>query len=115
MERGTDFCDSVPDRIPGSLLAEFQHRAVREVRRSCRSSPRARALAPFRSTDVWLAGLTLFCSLATILALLGAVVYATVLWPRISLLVMTPAIALFAVSLLIALNTRSRWRSGGVW
>ncbi len=115
MERGTDFGDSVPDWIPDRLLTEFQHRAAREVRRSRRSAQRARALAPFRSVDVWLAGLTVFCGLVTILALLAAVVYATVLWPRISLLVIAPAIALFAVSLLIARNTKSRWRSWNVW
>ena len=52
MERGSDFGDSVPDWIPDSLLAEFQHRAAREVRRSRRSSPRAGAPVPFRSADV---------------------------------------------------------------
>lgn len=115
MERGTDYGDSAPDWIPDHLLIEYQHRAAQEVRRSRRSVQRARAPAAFRSADVWLAGLTVFCGLATLLALLGAAVYATVLWPRISLLVIAPATALFAVSLLIARNTTGRWRSWSVW
>ncbi len=114
MERGTDFGDSAPDWIPESLLTEFQYRAARDVRRSRRSTQRANAFASFHSADVWLAGLTLFCVVATVVALLGAVVYATVLWPSISLLVSAPTIALFAVALLIARNTKGRWRSWSV-
>jgi len=115
MDRGIEFGDSVPDWIPDRLLSEFQNRAAREVKRSRRSARRAKTLAPFRSGDVWLVGLTVFFALATIMVLLGAVVYATVLWPRLSLLVIAPITALFAVSLLVARITRNRWRSWTVW
>ena len=116
MDQGIEFGDSVPDWIPDRLLTEYQHRAAREVRRTRRSAQRARAIATFRSGDVWLAGLTVFCGLATILALLAAVVYATVVWPRINLIVIAAtSTVLFAGSLLIARNTRSRWRSWRVW
>jgi len=115
MDRGTDFGDSAPDWIPDGLLAEFQHRAAREVKRSRRAAKRGRALTPFRSGDVWFAGLIVFCGLVIALSLVGAVVYATVLWPRISLLVIAPALTLFAMSLLIARITKSRWRSWTMW
>lgn len=112
-EAGRDVPISLPDRIPDELVARYGAVARRTVRRRRSLRPplrrRLRGVAPdLRSGDLWMTTLLVFGCAVIAGAVVGALIYASVLYPWAVTFVVIPFVALFAASFLIALAISRR-------
>ena len=112
-EAGRDVPISLPDRIPDELVARYGAVARRTVRRRRSLRPplrrRLRGAAPvLRNGDLWMTTLLVFGCAVIAGAVVGALIYASVLYPWAVAFVVVPFVVLFVLSFLIALAVAKR-------
>jgi len=98
---------SLPDTVPDELVRRYGRQAGHSVRytRSRRYRVRrgmSRASVPLRSSNVWVLATMIFFWAVIGAAMIGALVYAMVLWPSVGLYVLVPVLGLFVISLGVA-------------
>lgn len=103
----------LPDRVPDELVKRYGASARRAVRHSRTwRYPVARRMRTARSTvrdgDLWMLTLMVFAWSIIAAGAVGALVYASVLFPWAVLYIVVPVLALFGVSFVVALVTTRR-------
>lgn len=98
-----------PDHVPDDLLVRYRadaRRLVRQRRSRSHALRRRFHAATERASDwdVWMTTLTLFGCGIVALGLVGAIVYAIVLWPKIGTVAVVAMLAMLALSYRTALR-----------
>jgi len=103
----------LPDHVPDDLVARYGTRARRTVRgsRTWRypfSKRYRRARSMLKNGDLWLLTLLVFAWSVVAAGAIGALVYATVMFPWAFTFVVVPVIVLFGLSLGTAVRVTKR-------